>query len=219
MWTREELAQLSELCVRYGVTVVSDEIHCDIVYSPAQHVPYATISEEAALSSVTLLAPTKTFNIPGVQSSFIVANNPKLRTKLANRIKALSLHMQNFFAHTATIAAYNEGGEWLDQLLPYLKENIDSAVSFLRERLPSVRPIRPEGTYLLWVDCRGLERDVAQLKRLMFTEAKVAFSEGSVFGDREGTGFLRVNCACPRPLLIEALERFVSAAERVAPGQ
>ncbi|WP_274366086.1 MalY/PatB family protein [Paenibacillus thermotolerans] len=214
VWTREELGRLAELAVRYGVTVVSDEIHCDIVYAPSKHVPYATISEEAKQTSVTLLAATKTFNIPGVQSSLIVAANGKLRTKLSNRIKTLSLHMQNFFAHSATIAAFSEGDDWLDQLIPYLKGNLDAAAAFLEERLPSVRPIRPEGTYLLWVDCRALGRDVEGLKKLMFSEAKVAFSEGSVFGDQEGSGYLRINCACPRPLLMEALERFAAAVNR-----
>ncbi|WP_233531445.1 MalY/PatB family protein [Paenibacillus alkalitolerans] len=214
VWTREELSSLEELAAKYGVTVVSDEIHCDLVFQPARHVPYATVGDYAASHSITLLAPTKTFNIPGVQSSFIVAADAKLRTKLANRIKTLSLHMQNFFAHTATIAAYNEGGDWLDQLLPYLKENIDAAIGFFERRLPVIRPVRAEGTYLLWIDCRGLGMSVADLKRLMFAEAKVAFSEGSVFGDEEGSGFLRVNCACPRPLLLEALERFAAAAAR-----
>jgi cysteine-S-conjugate beta-lyase len=211
VWTRDELAKVAELSVKYGVTVVSDEIHCDIVYTPAKHVPYATVSPGAAEHCVSLLATTKTFNIPGLQSSFIVAANPALRSKLEKRIKALSLHMQNFFAHTATIAAYNEGEDWLDQLLPYLKGNIDAAVGFIEERLPMLRPMRPDGTYLLWIDCRGLGKSVPELKQLMFAEAKVAFSEGSVFGADEGSGYLRINCACPRPLLMQALERFAAA--------
>lgn len=210
VWTREELERLAALCAAYGVTVVSDEIHCDLVYAPHKHVPYATVGEEAAKTSITLAAATKTFNIPGVQSSFIIAPNKQLRVRLMNRIRALSLHMQNFFAHTATIAAFNEGEEWLDQLLPYVKSNLDYAVQFLKERAPMVKPVESQGTYLLWIDCTALGLDIAGIKKLMFQEAKVAFSEGSVFGE-EGVGYVRINCACPRSILQEALERFSEA--------
>lgn len=213
VWTREELVRLSELAEQYGVTVVSDEIHGDLVYAPYRHVPYATVSDAAAAASITLLAPTKTFNIPGVQSSLIVAADPAKRRALTHRIRALSLHMQNYFAHWATIAAYTDGDEWLDQLLPYLKANIDAAVAYLRAEAPALLPMEPEGTYLLWVDARALGLDAKGIQRLMNAEARVAFNEGSVFG-AEGAGYVRVNCACPRPILDEALRRFAAAVRR-----
>lgn len=213
VWTREELEKLAALAARYGVTVVSDEIHGDLVFAPRHYVPYATVSEEAARTSITLLAPTKTFNLPGVQSSFIVADDAAIRTKLLNRLRTLSLLMQNYFSHTATIAAYNEGDEWLDQLLAYVKDNIDYAVRTLREQAPALRPIPPEGTYLLWVDARALGLGGKDMQRFMNAEAKVAFNEGSMFGD-EGDGFVRINCACPRSILAEALERFIGAFQR-----
>jgi cystathionine beta-lyase len=215
VWTREELAKLAALSAVYGVTVVSDEIHGDLVYAPLSYVPYATVSAEAAASSITLLAPTKTFNIPGVQSSLIVADDPAKRIKFANRIRALSLHMQNYFAHSATIAAYNEGDEWLDQLLLYVKGNLDYAVDYLQENTPMLKPMQLEGTYLLWVDARELGLNGKGLQQLMNAEAKIAFSEGSVFGD-EGIGYVRINCACPRSILEEALRRFAGAIERKA---
>lgn len=213
VWTREELERVAALAEQYGVTVVSDEIHGDLVFAPKAYVPYATVSEDAARTSITLLAPTKTFNIPGVQSSLIVANDAAKRLKLTNRIRSLSLHMQNYFAHSATIAAYNEGDEWLDQLLPYVKANIDYAIGVLRERAPLLKPMTPDGTYLLWIDAGALGLNAKGMQRFMNAEAKVAFNEGSVFGD-EGAGYVRINCACPRSILEEALRRFCGAIER-----
>lgn len=217
VWTRAELERLAALAARYGVTVVSDEIHGDIVFAPKRYVPYATVSEEAAAHSISLLAPTKTFNLPGVQSSFIIASDPSLRKKLTDKIHTLSLHMQNYFSHSATIAAYNEGAEWLDQLLPYLKANIDYAIAYLRENAPEVAPMPTEGTYLLWVDARALNLKPKEMQRFMNGEAKVAFNEGSMFGD-EGAGYVRINCACPRSILEEALRRFTGAIARKRNG-
>ena len=213
VWTRDELAKLAALSAQYGVTVVSDEIHGDLVFAPHAYTPYAAISEEAAASSISLLAPTKTFNLPGIGSSLVVANDSAKRTKLTNTIQRLSLHMQNHFSHFATIAAYNEGDEWLDQLLPYVKANIDYATDTLRAKAPMLKVMPPEGTYLLWVDARELGLHGKPMQQFMNAEAKVAFNEGSMFGD-EGNGWVRINCACPRSTLEEALRRFVGAIER-----
>ncbi|RXZ83320.1 pyridoxal phosphate-dependent aminotransferase [Paenibacillaceae bacterium] len=211
VWEREELEQLSALCVKYDVIVVSDEIHCDLVLADKRHIPLASISAEIADRTLTCLAPTKTFNIPGLQSSVIVTPNAKLKQTIDYRIKTLSLHMTHFFTPEAVAAAYNEGDAWLDELLVYLRGNADYAVDFLSRELPEITTMRPEATYLLWLDCRGLGLSISELKKLMFEQAKVAFSEGSVFGV-EGEGHLRINLACPRSLLQEALERFVAAA-------
>lgn len=211
VWEREELLKLGELCLAYGVTVISDEIHCDLALPGHTHYPFASLSEELANITVTTLAATKTFNLPGIQTSYIVASNPDLKRKFDMRLKALSLHMAHFFAPEAVQAAYDEGDEWLDELLQYISGNMEYAVSYLSEHLPQVKVMRPQATYLLWVDCRGLDRDIDGLKKLMYQEAKVAFNEGSVFGT-EGAGYLRINLACPRSILQEALERFARAA-------
>lgn len=211
VWGREELQRLGDLCVQYGVTVISDEIHCDLALPGHKHIPFASLSEEIADITVTTLAATKTFNLPGLQTSYIVAQNPQLKRKFDLKLKTLSLHMAHFLASEAVEAAYNEGEEWLDELVQYINGNVEYAISYLKEHLPQVKAMTPEGTYLLWLDCRALGLDTEGLKRLMFREAEVAFSEGSVFGT-EGVGHLRVNLACPRSLLAEGLQRFCRAA-------
>jgi cystathionine beta-lyase len=213
VWTYDELRQLAALCAEYNVTVVSDEIHCDLVFAPHRHTPFAAAVQGIDCAYLTLVSATKTFNIPGVQSSFIIVDDASMRGKLSHRMRALSLHMHNFFAHSATIAAYNEGDDWLDQLLPYLKANIDYAIGYLREVAPLLQPMVPEGTYLLWVDARALGLNAAQMKHFMYADALVAFNEGSSFGS-EGEGYVRINCACPRSILQQALERFAQAIQR-----
>ncbi|MDF9842257.1 MULTISPECIES: MalY/PatB family protein [unclassified Paenibacillus] len=211
VWKREELLRLGELCLRYGVTVISDEIHCDMIMPGHKHIPFASLSEELADITVTTLAATKTFNLPGLQTSYIVAKNPELRRKYERKLKALSLHMSHYFAQEAVEAAYNEGEAWLDELIRHIAGNAEYAISYLAEHLPAVKVMRPEATYLLWLNCRALGLDAAGLKKLMYKEAEVAFNEGSVFGP-EGEGHLRINLACPRSVLAEALQRFSRAA-------
>lgn len=211
VWEREELLKLGQLCLQYGVTVVSDEIHCDLVMPGHRYTPFASLSPELADITFTCLAPTKTFNLPGLQISFIVSSNRRMKQLFENRIKTLSLHMTGYFAQAAVCAAYDEGEQWLDELLAYVQQNADYAIRYFQEHLPQVRPMRPEGTYLLWIDCRELGLSVDELKTLMYKEAKVAFNEGSTFGS-EGAGFLRINLACPRAILEQALEQFCTAA-------
>lgn len=212
VWSREELLQLAELCERYGVKVISDEIHCDLLLNGAKHTPFASVSEAAADLTLTCLAATKTFNLPGLQTSFIAASNREIKQAFDRRIKTLSLHMTSFFAHDAVKAAYNEGESWLDELLVYLSGNLSAALVLLSERMPEAVPMVPEATYLLWTDFSALGLDTAGLKRLMYEKAGVAFNEGSVYG-KAGEGHLRINMACPRSLLLEALDRFVTAAK------
>lgn len=210
-WSRGELLQLAELCEKYGVKVVSDEIHCDLMMPGHTHVPFASVSEAAADMTLTCLAATKTFNLPGLHTSFIAASNRTIKRTFDRRIKALSLHMTNFFAHDAVKAAYDHGEQWLDQLLEYLSGNLKAALDVLGERLPEAEPMIPEATYLLWADFTRLGLDTAGLKRLMYEKAGVAFNEGSIYG-KPGEGHLRINLACPRSLLLEAMDRFCTAA-------
>lgn len=215
VWEREELERLGQLCLKYGVTIVSDEIHADMAFPGHKHIPIASLSEALSDITVTCIAPTKSFNLPGVPSAFIAASNKEMKRKLDHRIKALSLHMTGFFTPDLLTAVYNESEWWLDELMAYLKGNMDYAIGYLERHLPAVRPMRPDGTYLLWVDCRGLGLDTAGLKELMYRKAGVAFNEGSVYGD-DGKGFLRINVACPRSILEAALEKFAGAANALS---
>lgn len=217
VWERDELVRLGELCLKYGVTIVSDEIHADMAFPGHKHIPIASISEELANITVTCIAPTKTFNLPGVPAAYIATSNRDMKRKLDHRIKALSLHMTGFFTPDMITAAYNESEGWLDELMAYLHGNMVYAIGYLQEHLPEVKPMRPDSTYLLWLDCRGLGLETAGLKDLMYNKAGVAFNEGSVYGE-EGRGYLRINVACPRSTLETALERFVQAAKTVTAG-
>lgn len=212
VWTKEELVRLGDLCVKYDVKVVADEIHCDLVLPEHRHFPFASLSEAFAERTVTCLAPSKTFNIPGLQTSFTVISSRELKRKFDRMIEALGIGSVNFFGPSATMAAYNESEDWLDALLGYVKANQEFAVRYLDEHLPELTPVPSEGTYLLWVDCRKLSLSSAELKRLMYKEAKIAFTEGSLYG-KNGEGFLRINLACPQDLLKEALDRFTSAVK------
>jgi cystathionine beta-lyase len=211
VWEREELLKLGELCLQYGVIVVSDEIHCDLTFPGHPHIPFASLFPELADITITCLAATKTFNLPGLHTSFIVTSNTSLKRTIDQRLKTLSLHMAQHFAQDAVEVAYNEGAAWLDEMMVYVKGNLDYTLAYLAEHLPEVKPLYPEGTYLLWMDCRELGLDIKGLKDLMFRQAKVAFSEGSVFGT-EGEGWLRINLACPRSIVEQALRQFCDAA-------
>lgn len=210
VWERTELEKLAKLAIQYNVIVVSDEIHCDLTFEGHPYTPFASLSEEVANNTITALAATKTFNLPGLHTSFTVISNTELRTTFEKRVKLLSIHMASHFAQDAVQAAYNHGEQWLDEMLVYVKGNLDYALAYLAEHAPMIKPLQSEGTYLLWLDCRAISEDPAQLKELMYKKAKVAFNEGSSFGI-EGAGWLRVNLACPRSIVEQALKQFTEA--------
>lgn len=210
VWERSTLEQLAQLAIKYNVIVVSDEIHCDLVFKDYKFIPFASLSEEVAQLTITAVAPTKTFNIPGLHTSSAIISNKELRQKFDKRVKLFSIHMANHFAQDAVEVAYNKGDQWVDELVQYVGENQQYAIDYLAEHAPQIKPMRSEGTYLLWLDCREVSTDPLDLKQLMHKEAKVAFNEGSMFGE-EGKGWLRVNLACPRSILEEALLRFATA--------
>jgi cystathionine beta-lyase len=211
VWRREELTRIGDICVKYNILVVADEIHNDLVFSGHKHLPFASLSEAFAEQSITCIATSKTFNLAGLQAASVIIPNEGIRRKYNALLKTLSIHMESYFGLTAVESCYTYGDEWLDQLLPYLEVNIELVLSYLQEHIPQVKAMRPEGTYLVWIDCTRLSNEPQALKRLMFEEAGVAFSEGSVFG-KQGAGYLRINIACPRSLLLEALEQFSKAA-------
>lgn len=212
VWTREELERVADIARRNDLLVVADEIHHDLVFSGHKHTPFASLSEDAAQRSVTCIAPSKTFNLAGLQAAAIVIPNAEIRGRYNAALKTLSIHMESYFGLTAMESSYKHGDEWLDQLLVYLEGNRDALVDFVAKRLPQVKVMRPEGTYLAWLDCTAISGDPQELKRIMFEQAGVAFSEGSVFG-KAGVGHLRVNFACPRSLLLQALGQFADAVD------
>lgn len=212
VWTKDELAQVGEICRRHNVLVVSDEIHGDIVYPPQRFTPFASISDEQALNSVTCLSPAKTFNIAGMVDAFAVIPNADYRAQFHDFAHRYQINKTNVFASAAIEAAYSEGGPWLDELLAYLQGNIDFLRAYLQEHLPQVKLVEPEGTYLVWLDFTGLGFGAKDLHRFLGGKAQIALNAGHWFG-REGAGYARMNIACPRSTLQAALERLNNAVE------
>jgi cysteine-S-conjugate beta-lyase len=207
-FTREELARLGGICIKHNLLICSDEIHCDLMLGGAQHTVFASVSPEIADRTITLMAPSKTFNIPGLGASFAVVQNPQLRQRLANGMSGIIPHV-NLFGYTATTAAYTECDGWLAELLAYLTGNRDAMVKFISSELPDLRVTVPEATYLAFIDCKMAGIPGNPYKFFM-DKAKVALGDGPNFG-RAGEGFVRLNFGCPRPQLMEALERMRAA--------
>ncbi|MEN6311363.1 MAG: MalY/PatB family protein [Acidobacteriota bacterium] len=212
VWTREELEALGRIAVERDLLVISDEIHHDLVYRGRRHQPFAALSPELAQQTVTCIAPSKTFNIPGLATAAVVAPNTDLLEKFKNEAERAGFELGQIFGIVGFEAAYAHGADWLDELLPYLEANIDFMDSFLEKRVPGLRLIRPEGTYLALLDCRGLGLEPASLNDFLLKKAHVFFNDGAMFG-KELEGFVRVNFACPRSLLKEALERIERAVK------
>ena len=210
VWTREELAKLGQICMRHNILVVSDEIHCDIVYKNHTHIPFASISEEIAQNSMTCIAPSKTFNLLGLQTSSIIIPNQRLREEFNQAMDRLSLCSPNLFGVVALEAAYRDGEDWLNQLLNYLEGNVDYLLQYIAEHLPQLRATRPEGTYLIWLDCRNLGLSMSELDKFMLQKARIALNEGYIFGGG-GEGFMRMNIACPRSVLKQCLRQLSEA--------
>lgn len=213
VWTREELTAVGEICIRHGVTVVSDEIHCELVYSGHRHIPFASISEDFLRHSVTCVSPSKAFNIAGLQIANIIAPDETMRRRIDKAININEVCDVNPFGVIATMAAYNEGEEWLGQLLDYLWQNYLFLVEFCRTQLPDFPVARLEGTYLAWMDCRALGIESEKLEQLLVGEAKLWLNAGTMYG-AEGEGFMRWNLACPRSVLEQALVRFKAFVEK-----
>lgn len=209
VWSREELHRIGEICFRNGVTVIADEIHCELVFTGHAYTPFASIGEEFLQNSVTSLSPSKSFNIAGLQIANIISCDERIRRRIDRAININEVCDVNPFGIEATIAAYNEGEEWLIQLLDYLKANYDCLCGFFHTNLPQIPVTRLEGTYLVWTDCRALGLSSEVLQTRLLEETGLWLNSGTMYG-QEGEGFLRWNIACPRAVLEEALARFQS---------
>lgn len=212
VWTREELKRLGDICLKHNVIVIADEIHGDLVYKGNKYIPFASVSEEFARNSITCTAPSKTFNLAGIQVSNIIIPDLKLRTEYEIGRHNIGISRLNVFASSACTAAYSHGAEWLTEAMEYLEDNKNFAINYIRKNLPQIKVHEPEGTYMLWLDFRSLGLTDEQLHKLIFYEAKIVLNEGHTFGSG-GEGFQRMNIACPRSIIKEALERITKVLE------
>ena len=204
VWTRGELETLVELCSKYDVKVLSDEIHSDLITGDKPHIPIASISKEASAITITCMSPTKTFNIAGLAIAYTIINDGKLRKAYRKELNNLHLFIGNTIGTEALIAAYNDSEEWLDSMLEYVKSNVEYISSYLKNNIPEISIAKNEGTYLLWLDLRKLKLSNLELKQFLIKKAKLGLNQGFEFGD-EGSGFARLNIATQRVVLEKAM--------------
>lgn len=209
-WTKEELKQLAELCFENNVVVVSDEIHADLTHKAHTHTPFAEVSEKAKQNAVTFMAPSKTFNMAGLASSFYVIENPALRERFQSYVLGNDLAGGHLFAFCAAKAAFEKGEEWLSEALDYINENIKFVVAYLQKELPEIVPMIPEASFLIWLDFSKTGLSHEQIKDRLVTEAQLALNDGLAFG-QEGECFMRMNVGCPRSVVVEAMDRMKKA--------
>ena len=210
VWTAQELKRMGDICLAHGVKVVSDEIHSDFVYEGRKHHVFSTVDPAFEDISIICTAPSKTFNLAGLQISNIFIPNEQIRRAFLRQMSAVGYSQVNMIGLHACRAAYETGRGWLEELKQYLRENLDFVRNYLKERLPRIKLIEPEGTYLIWLDFRELGLTEEQLERLIVHKAKLWLDSGTIFG-KAGEGFERINIACPRTVLKEALERLEKA--------
>lgn len=212
VWSADTLARLAGFCHRRGIIVLSDEIHSDMALYGNRHTPFATVSAEAAACSITFGAPSKTFNIAGIVSSYAIVPDKTLRDRYYGWLRANELNEPPLFSPIATVAAFRHGAAWREQMLRYVEGNIDFVIDYLGANIPQIRPWRPQASFLVWLDCRGLSLSHDELQRLFVDKARLALNDGAMFGS-EGTGFMRLNVGCPRSVLKEALRRLKDAVD------
>lgn len=213
VWRREELEELGRICLANGTLIISDEIHSDLVYHGNQHLPLPTLSEELAQNCAVCMAPNKTFNIAGLASAFLVIPNKEIKKRYDHWLHALHISDGNIFGNIALETAYTHGSEWVDQLMDYLTENRQYLLSFIRERLPKVKMIVPEATFLAWLDFSHYGMAESKMAEILVHEAGIVMNKGSMFGTG-GEGFFRLNFGCPRATLQKALEQMEEALKK-----
>lgn len=214
VWKKEELVRLAEICLKNKILIISDEIHCDLVLPGYTHIPVASISEEISSITVTLTAPSKTFNLAGLSTSSVIIENPSLRGMFNKFLERLHVGNGNIFGNIASIAAYSSGDQWLDELLQYLKVNADLVEEYCLENIPGIKAVHPEATYLTWLDCRELGMTGSELGKFFVRSAGVGMNEGSTFGPG-GDGYMRMNIGTTKDNVMRALEQIRKAVSEI----
>jgi cystathionine beta-lyase len=212
VWSPDVLRRIGEICIRNNMLLVSDEIHSDLIFTGFRHTPAASISEDLARITITCMSPSKTFNLAGLSTAYLIIPDARLREKYEILLDHVHVGSGNIFGFIAAEAAYNKGEEWLKQLLSYLEGNLVFLQDFLAKHLPIIRVVPPEATYLTWLDCSKLGMSSASLRSFMIQEAGLGLNDGPQFG-KEGEGFQRINIACPRRILYEALVKMHAAVK------
>ena len=213
VWPRETLERLAGFCHSRGIIVISDEIHCDMALFGNRHIPFASVSEKAADCSITFGAPSKTFNIAGIVSSYAIVPNPELRERFFNWLEASELNAPHLFAPIATMAAFRNGEEWRRQMLSYVEDNIRFIEDFCARHIPQIKPLRPQASFLVWLDCRGLELPHDELTDLFVNKAGLALNDGDMFSPG-GNGFMRLNVGTSRAVLENAMKQLLDVFAR-----
>jgi len=213
VWPRETLVQLADFCYAHNLLVVSDEIHCDMALFGHKHIPFASVSDHAREISITFQAPTKTFNIAGIVSSYCIVPNEEIRKKFFKWLKANEFDGMHIFAPIATMAAYRYGEEWRKEMLAYIEGNVKFVEDYCREHMPQIRPLRPQASFLIWLNCRGLHLNHEQLLDLFVDKAHLALNDGEMFGPG-GEGFMRLNVAVSRKIVEQAMRQLAEAVKK-----
>ncbi|MCX7746477.1 MAG: PatB family C-S lyase [Clostridia bacterium] len=214
VWKKDELDQVAALCLKYNVLLISDEIHSDLVFKEYKHIPIASLSQETLNHSVTLISPTKTFNLAGLSHSSVIIPNLELKRKFKDTLAKTGAGMLNIFGLEAAEAAYTRCEGWLKDLILYLESNLETLTQYFEKNVPGIKVIRPEATYLAWLDCSALPVPAEKLKAFFTFKAGVGMNDGITFG-KEGYGFQRINFACPRTLLMEGLQKIEKAIAKL----
>ena len=207
-WSKETLVKLADFCFEHNIIVISDEIHCDLTLFGNRHIPFASVSEKAARISITFGAPSKTFNIAGIVSSYSIVPDDTLRRRFYTWLEANELNSPHMLAPIATIAAFQEGEEWRRQLISYIEDNVRFVEEYCKNNNPAIKPMRPQATYLIWLDCRELGLNHKELTDLFVNKARLALNDGEMFGPG-GEGYMRLNVGTQRSILKEALDRLI----------
>lgn len=206
VWTKEELTIIAEICEENNTLVLSDEIHADLTFPQYTHTPFAKVSQKAKMNSIVFMSPSKAFNMAGLASSYCIIENKEIRDRFREFLNASELSEGHAFAFISVIAAYQNGSEWLNEMLTYVQENINFMDSYLKKNTPRIKIIRPQASYLVYMDCRELGLKQIDLVNFFVDKAHLALNDGAMFG-KEGTGFMRLNAGCPKEVLIKALKQ------------
>jgi cysteine-S-conjugate beta-lyase len=210
VWTRDELNNLADICLKNNILILSDEIHCDLVLPGLTHTPIASLSDKISENTITCIAPSKTFNLAGLSTSSVIISNPVLRKAFNKVVEDLHVGGGNIFGTVASIAAYSHGHQWLDALLNYIDNNFDFVEDYCSKMIPEIQPVKPEATYMIWLDCRKFDMKAKELQNFFVKNAGIGMNEGSTFGPG-GEGFMRMNIATPYQTVIKAMEKIERA--------